>query len=84
MNADWSDQITLGSVPLEEGQTYTSCRTLCKESYSAFQYYHKFINYNSCDCLTLKPGKVLTMKAHGAYTSGYADSCGKSFVVFQI
>ena len=84
MNNNPNDQIKLGSVPLADGQTYTSCRTLCKKMYSDFQYYQKFINYKSCDCSKLKPGKVLTTRAHGSYTFGYADSCGKFFVEFQI
>ena len=71
------EHIELGTVSLSHGQTYTSCRTLCKETYPYFEFYHKFVNYQSCSCMKLKAGNKIKIKKHGAYTFGYATACGK-------
>ena len=81
--ADNEDGILLGSVALQENQTYACCRGLCLESYPDFDFYHKFINYRSCDCSKVNTGKVIKLRAHGAYTFGYADACGMSAFGFQ-
>ena len=75
--ASHTDLVLLGNVELQTIETYHSCRQLCREAHPDFQFYHKFINYQSCECLQLVPGKLLSTKSHGAYTFGYAKACGK-------
>ena len=77
VDATSEEQISLGSVQLSDGQTYTSCRNLCKKNYPEFEFYHKFNLYQSCDCIKLNTGDQIKLKTHGAYTFGYASACGK-------
>ena len=79
VDAPSDKQIHLGRVQLSDGQTYTSCRNLCEKNYPEFEFYHKFINYRSCDCIKLYPGNQIKLKSHGAYTFGYASACGIIF-----
>ena len=74
-NLPWKYQEKLGSVALGSSQDYTSCRRLCSENYPEFQYYLKFINYNSCDCMKLKDGYDLYYRPHNSYTLGFALEC---------
>ena len=75
VNAAEEESIVMGTVILQDGQTYKSCRGLCKQKYPDFQYYQKFIKYKSCTCEKLKPEKTLYITKHGAYTFGYANYC---------
>ena len=70
------DQILLGTVNLQNGGTYISCRNLCTDAHPDFQFYHKFTNYHSCDCMKMTDGVAITLKNHGAYTFGYSTECG--------
>ena len=76
VDASYDEQIVLGRVELSDGQTYTSCRNLCTINYPKFEFYHKFVNYEVCECIKMHPGNQITVKAHGAYIFGYASSCG--------
>ena len=76
VDAPSDKQIHLGRVQLSDGQTYTSCRNLCKKNYPEFEFYHKFNLYQSCDCIKLYSGDQIKLRAHGAYTFGYASACG--------
>ena len=73
---DWTDQIKLGTVDLQNGDTYLSCRKLCRDAYPDFQYYHKFKLYQSCDCMKISTGFAISLKDHEAYTFGYSTECG--------
>lgn len=70
------DHIVLGRVNLPNGETYQSCRNLCRKAFPNFQFYSKFINYRWCDCMKLTDGLTITLRPHGAYTTGYAQECG--------
>ena len=72
----WSDQIKLGTVDLPNGDTYLSCRQLCRDAYPDFQYYHKYKSYQSCDCMKISTGFAISLKDHEAYTFGYSTECG--------
>ena len=72
----WRDHILLGKVGLQNGDTYLSCRNLCTVAHPDFQFYHKFTNYQSCDCMKMTDGVAITLKNHGAYTFGYSTECG--------
>merc|ERR1712136_612155 len=61
---------TIGNV-----DTYTSCRTICQRAYPDFEFYHKFVNYESCECSKMVPGFRIKTKPHYAYTFGYAAAC---------
>ena len=76
VDAPGEKQIHLGRVPLSDGKTYTSCRKLCEKNFPDFEFYHKFKNYRSCECMKLHPGNQIKLKKHGAYTFGYASACG--------
>ena len=80
----WKEQMKLGTVTLSNGQTYTSCRELCKASYPDFEFYHKFVNYQSCSCIKMKTGYEIQIKKHGAYTFGYATACGNILSSFSL
>ena len=71
-----SDHIVLGTVNLPNGDTYLSCRNLCRRAHPDFQFYHKFINYQSCECMKMADGVAIALKDHGAYTFGYSKECG--------
>ena len=75
-----NDHILLGTVNLQNGETYLSCRKLCKDAHPEFQFYHKFINYQSCECKKMTDGVAITLKDHGAYTFGYSTECG-TFII---
>jgi len=70
-----SDHIVLGIVSLPTGDTYLSCRNLCRNAHPDFQFYHKFINYQSCECKKMADGVAIALKPHGAYTFGWAREC---------
>ena len=76
VDAPFEEQIVLGSVQLSDGQTYTSCRNLCKINYPEFEFYHKFFSYQACDCIKMHQGYQIKVKAHVAYVFGYATACG--------
>ena len=76
VDATFEKQIFLGRVELSNGQTYTSCRSLCQKFYPEYEFYHKFKNYRSCNCIKMHPGNQIKLKAHGAYTFGYSSACG--------
>ena len=76
----WDNQTKLGTVDLKYSETYLSCRKLCRDAHPDFQFYHKFINYQSCDCIKISSGVVITMKEHGAYTFGYSQECGRFII----
>ena len=82
VDATFEEQIILGSVQLSDGQTYTSCRDLCKINYPEFEFYHKFFGYQACDCIMMHQGYQIKVKAHGAYVFGYATACGIILKVF--
>ena len=69
----------LGTVSLPSQQTYTSCRSLCRANYPDFEFYEKFVNYQSCDCYKMDIGFKIETSKHGAYTFGYANDCSKAF-----
>ena len=71
-----SDHIVLGTVSLPDGDTYLSCRNLCRHAHPDFQFYHKFINYQSCECKKMADGVAIALKDHGAYTFGFSEECG--------
>ena len=75
-----NDHILLGTVNLQNGETYLSCRKLCKDAHPEFQFYHKFINYQSCECKKMTDGVAITLKDHGAYAFGYSSECG-TFII---
>ena len=75
-----NDHILLGTVNLQNGETFLSCRKLCKDAHPEFQFYHKFINYQSCECKKMTDGVAITLKDHGAYTFGYSTECG-TFII---
>merc|ERR1711990_436170 len=75
-----SDHIVLGTVSLPKRDTYLSCRNLCRNAHPDFQFYHKFINYQSCECMKMADGVAIALKDHGAYTFGYAAECDYSRV----
>ena len=75
-----NDHILFGTVNLQNGETYLSCRNLCKDAHPEFQFYHKFINYQSCECKKMTDGVAITLKDHGAYTFGYSTECG-TFII---
>ena len=71
-----SDHIVLGRVNLPNGDTYLSCRNLCRRAHPDFQLYHKFKNYQSCECMKMADGVAIALKDHGAYTFGFSEECG--------
>ena len=75
VSADYEDYEVLGRVTLGNDETYLSCRELCREAYPNFDFYHKFINYQSCDCSRMISEKPIKIMNHDAYTFGYADEC---------
>ena len=75
VSADYEDYEVLGRVTLGNDETYLSCRELCREAYPNFDFYHKFINYQSCDCARMVSEKPIKIMNHDAYTFGYADEC---------
>ena len=75
--ADSNGQKFLGTVSLSNVQNHTSCRKLCQASYPDFEFYHKFVNYQSCDCFKMEAGFKIKRNNHGAYTFGYAATCSK-------
>ena len=78
VNRSNNDTIKLGDVKLPwSNDTYRSCRALCKKEYPSFQFYQKFIKYESCECMKMKNGNDVRIKTHGAYTFGYSNDCGK-------
>ena len=57
VNRSNNDTIVLGEVKLPwSNDTYRSCRALCKKEYPSFQFYQKFIKYESCECMKMKNG----------------------------
>ena len=77
MLGNTADEIVLGKVNLQTGQSYTFCRNLCKNTYPDFEIYQKFEDYNFCTCSKITPGQNMTILSHGAYDFGYAKECGK-------
>ena len=75
VSAGPEDYEVLGMVTLGPNETYLSCRALCTEAYPDFEFYHKFINYQSCDCLKMVSEAPIKIWNHDAYTFGYADDC---------
>ena len=75
VSADYEDYEVLGRVTLDTDETYLSCRELCREAYPNFDFYHKFINYQSCECARMVSEKPIKIRDHDAYTFGYADGC---------
>ena len=71
-----SDHIVLGTVNLPNGDTYLSCRNLCRGRHPDFQFYHKFKNYQSCHCMKMAHGLVIAIQDHGSYSFGYSNECG--------
>ena len=63
---------TIGNAP-----TYTSCRPLCQQAYPDFDFYHKFVNYQACQCKKMRAGFKIKTRHHGAYTFGFAATCSK-------
>ena len=72
---DYEDYEVLGKVSLGANENYLSCRELCREAYPNFDFYHKFINYQSCECARMVSEKPIKIRDHDAYTFGYADDC---------
>ena len=72
----WRDHILLGKVGLQNGDTYQSCRNLCRGKHPDFQFYHKFKNYQSCHCMKMAHGLVIAIQDHGSYSFGYSNECG--------
>ena len=79
-----TEQMELGTVSLSNGQTYTSCRKLCKASYPDFEFYHKFVSIQSCRCIKMKTGYEIQIQENGAYTFGYATACGNTLSSFTL
>ena len=75
VSAGYEDYQVLGSVPLSEEKTYLSCRELCRQRYPSFDFYHKFVNYQSCDCIKMVSETPIKIRTHDAYTFGYAEEC---------
>ena len=73
--ASWPNN--LGNINLQDGQSYKSCRSLCKEKYPDFDIYQKFNSYTRCECRVWVSGDEIKLRKHGAYTFGYANECGK-------
>ena len=71
-----SDHIVLGTVDLPNGDTYLSCRNLCRSAHPDFQFYHKFINFQFCECRKMADGVTIALKDHESYTFGYSEECG--------
>ena len=71
-----SDHIVLGTVNLPNGDTYLSFRNLCRRAHPDFQLYHKFKNYQFCECMKMADGVAIALKDHGAYTFGFSEECG--------
>ena len=75
VSSGYEDYQVLGSVPLSEEKTYLSCRELCRQRYPSFDFYHKFVNYQSCDCIKMVSETPIKIRTHDAYTFGYAEEC---------
>ena len=75
VSAGYEDYQVLGSVPLSKEKTYLSCRELCRQRYPSFDFYHKFVNYQSCDCIKMVSETPIKIRTHDAYTFGYAEEC---------
>ena len=75
VSSGYEDYQVLGSVPLSEEKTYLSCRELCRQRYPNFDFYHKFVNYQSCDCIKMVSETPVKIRTHDAYTFGYAEEC---------
>ena len=81
--ADSNAQKFLGTVSLASLQTFTSCRPLCQAIYPDFEFYHKFVNYQSCDCFKMEVGFKIKTSNHGSYTFGYAAACSVYLKIFN-
>ena len=75
--AETGGETFLGAVALSGQETYTSCRAKCLVNYPEFEFYRKFVNYQSCDCFKVDFGYKIKMRGHGAYSSGYVKNCRK-------
>ena len=80
---DSNGQKFLGTVSLSSQQTYVSCRRVCQAKYPDFEFYHKFINYQSCDCFKMEVGFKIKTSDHGAYTFGYAATCSMIIKIYN-